>query len=371
MKKYSWIFALIMALALAFVFTACSGDDPEDETTDEDGQQQVTPPPYTGPKGLKVTAVASWAGVDLNNGGFNFEEGFVIEYAGTYLGAEDGKQLLLNLNHSGWKPLDGWNPAFNIGETFANVFTLTDEDVAYIPTASPPAIRIRGNAANASFIISILKVKDADGEVVFDLQDALSGLDVGETDFDLICDGEKFVPAGAPSNVLGEVVKIEQKGLKVTAVASWAGVDLDNGGLNFEEGFKVEYAGVYLGPENGKQLLLNLNHSGWKPLSDWNPALNTGDMFSKVFTLTDEDVAYIPTASPPAIRVRGNAANLSFLILTLKVKDTTDAIVFDLNEAISDLDLGESDFDLICDGEKFVPAGAPSNVLGEVVKIVQ
>jgi len=39
MKKYSWIFALIMALTMAFVFTACPGDDPEDETKKDDGTQ--------------------------------------------------------------------------------------------------------------------------------------------------------------------------------------------------------------------------------------------------------------------------------------------------------------------------------------------
>jgi len=39
MKKYSWIFALIMALTMAFVFTACSGDDPEDETKKDDETQ--------------------------------------------------------------------------------------------------------------------------------------------------------------------------------------------------------------------------------------------------------------------------------------------------------------------------------------------
>jgi hypothetical protein len=37
MKKYSWIFALILALTMAFVFAACGGDDDEDTKDGENG----------------------------------------------------------------------------------------------------------------------------------------------------------------------------------------------------------------------------------------------------------------------------------------------------------------------------------------------
>jgi hypothetical protein len=45
MKKYSWIFALILALTVAFVFTACPGD-PEDETKKEEEKKPPVDPPY-------------------------------------------------------------------------------------------------------------------------------------------------------------------------------------------------------------------------------------------------------------------------------------------------------------------------------------
>jgi hypothetical protein len=47
MKKYSWIFALILALTMAFVFTACPGD-PDDTTTKEEEKKppEVVDPPY-------------------------------------------------------------------------------------------------------------------------------------------------------------------------------------------------------------------------------------------------------------------------------------------------------------------------------------
>jgi hypothetical protein len=54
MKKYSWIFALILALTMAFVFTACPGDTDDDETKKEEENPPPGPPnpPPAGPGNL-------------------------------------------------------------------------------------------------------------------------------------------------------------------------------------------------------------------------------------------------------------------------------------------------------------------------------
>jgi len=71
MKKYSWILALILALTMAFVFTACPGD-PEDETTNKEdpGTDPTKPnPPAEGSFTVKLgTADVTASVVGGNNG---------------------------------------------------------------------------------------------------------------------------------------------------------------------------------------------------------------------------------------------------------------------------------------------------------------
>ena len=200
MIKYSKILALFAALTFAFALAGCGEDAPEtsgigkakvqttlldlkadlaklnaNETDPDkifDGEITTpagfdqTPPrvtfSVTSDKALKVTTTADWAGFDIkyNPALGGLKAGDVIEISGDLTDAAAADQILLNLNHSGWSPLQGWNPAKSSLEAdakFSKTFTLEADDVAKILTANPQAIRIRMNNVG-SFTIEQLKV---------------------------------------------------------------------------------------------------------------------------------------------------------------------------------------------------------------------
>jgi len=200
MKKYSWIVALLLALTLAFFGCPSPGDDDDDD----DDEEPINPPVLEekvvldlaellqemdagendpevifadprlaaaddnhtqasyeiidedGVNKLKVTVTPSWAGFDLTHPGNGFRAGDKIEIKGKLV--SPAAQVLLNMNHAGWDPLGNWNPSLNPGDEFEQEFTLTAADVTKIATASPPAIRVRTNQANAVFIIEQIKI---------------------------------------------------------------------------------------------------------------------------------------------------------------------------------------------------------------------
>jgi len=201
MKKYSWIVALLAALALVLV--GCGDDGGGQQGGQEGGEEGGSEPvvlfdlatylngvavgadteaeifidkskiqPAGGipaqvgikvvdvggeKKGLEIKTVSDWAGVDLADSGFSFKAGDTIEIAGTH--KELDTQILLNTNHSGWAPAGGWNPAVTPNDTFSTTITLTAADVTAIGSATPKNIRIRTNTANAVFVIEKLIVK--------------------------------------------------------------------------------------------------------------------------------------------------------------------------------------------------------------------
>jgi len=113
--------------------------------------------------GLRInTPFQNWAGVDLHNPGMEFRAGDVIVIEGRTITAA---QVLLNINHAGWDPLDGWNPQMAAGIDFSRTFTLTAGDVAKIRSASPPAIRIRANAVGSEWVITQITVTGLRGGV--------------------------------------------------------------------------------------------------------------------------------------------------------------------------------------------------------------
>jgi hypothetical protein len=198
MKKYSWILALLAALTLAFAFTACGGDDPDDgeeggvETVVIDLAEILKDAPageiadeaafYAifdkelmaavgfdatnnavkyeiiddgGVKKLKFTVTKDWSGLDINIGALR--TGDVISIKGVNAGVET--QVLLNLNHSAWDPLQGWNPKVATDAEYEKEFEpLTSAEMGKVNSANPKAIRIRTNSATASIIIEKLTV---------------------------------------------------------------------------------------------------------------------------------------------------------------------------------------------------------------------
>ncbi|MCL2600164.1 MAG: endo-1,4-beta-xylanase, partial [Treponema sp.] len=104
---------------------------------------------------LRVTATSGWAGFDLNHAAFGFMDGDVVRLAGIAL---TDAQILLNTYHNGIRPLGGYMPLVQAGETFAIEHTLTQADVDAIVATFPQAIRIRAYHNNTTFIVTDLTV---------------------------------------------------------------------------------------------------------------------------------------------------------------------------------------------------------------------
>ena len=147
-----------------------------------------------------------------------------------------------------------------------------------------------------------LPTKQPEWVEIFKLSDYLDTLTVGETDRDVIFDTPFLADTGTDSNVTYEV---KAGGLEVTVISAWAGFDINNSAFNFIAGDTIEIKGTYT-DSTSRQVLLNLNHAGWKPLQGWNPSLDQDDPFEKEFELEAGDVADIKAADPAAIRVRLN-----------------------------------------------------------------
>ena len=215
-RKFVLIAALVAALAVVFIGcpypTNGGGESPSggNGNTPGTGSGTGTGSEEPGPtliKGLKVTTVKNWAGFDLKNDGLHFAENFTIYIKGVQVIAG---QILLNIDHSDWLPVGGWNPTLAAGEEFERTLTLTTGEVTQIGSADPTNIRIRQAAANKTFIVFELIVKNAGGTALYTLSDVLQGLDAGETNTAVIFDGTKTTPAGGPANVIFEIVEVEE-----------------------------------------------------------------------------------------------------------------------------------------------------------------
>jgi len=202
MKKYSWIVALLAALALVLVGCGDPSSNNNDDDDDDDDGELV--------KALKVTVISNWAGFDLQNGGASglaFEAGDEIELKVSLV--TSGAQILLNIDHDGWEPIGGWNPDGPV--SLEEVFTLTAAEVASIAAATPSNIRIRSNQANAVFILEELKVTRGT-TVLFDLADIIADVPVGEIAdqdaFNTIFDGTAAAAVGGiPGQVKYEIIE--------------------------------------------------------------------------------------------------------------------------------------------------------------------
>jgi len=105
---------------------------------------------------LQVTAHTYWAGVDLMQSGFNFQAGDVIRVVGRAL--TDNRMQLLTPGT--WVYFGQRN--VSVGQAFEFEHTLTAENVTNAIEHSlgnhPNGIRISGNSAGATFIITEITV---------------------------------------------------------------------------------------------------------------------------------------------------------------------------------------------------------------------
>jgi len=177
LKNKIWIVALLIALTMVFIGCTDAGKDWEEpvEAFDENV--------------LQITPVQSWAGLDLNNLKFKFQPGDIIQMTGKTVAAN---QLVLTATPPNWDPyvwqttgkLDA-DTEFDTGKK-----EITAEHIAAMESAQRNAIRLRGNVANATFIVYNIVVTRGTTEV-FNLKEAvLNKLEPGETDWIKIFDTE-------------------------------------------------------------------------------------------------------------------------------------------------------------------------------------
>jgi len=113
---------------------------------------------HEGRNALQVETLVSWSGVDVTSSFVEFTVGDEITVRGQV--TVGSGQMLLNVNHAGWAPLQGWNPNISTGGTFENEFeSLNVPMVNSIMAASPPNIRIRSNADTMTFILTDLVIE--------------------------------------------------------------------------------------------------------------------------------------------------------------------------------------------------------------------
>ncbi|MCL2186933.1 MAG: hypothetical protein FWB86_13945 [Treponema sp.] len=256
MRKYSWILALLAALAMIFVGCGGGGNDPDPGGevremkevfdlqayfTENEIEVGATRAQIFGEERfmcgadsdgvemtyaiieeedvlkLKFTTGQSWAGIDLKHQGMQFYTGDELYIKGYAVTATD---IYLNTNNNGERPLDGWKPALAADEEFEETFTLTAADVGYIEAnAWVPGIRIRTGAAK-TIVIEQITVKGLRivGYVPCECcDDSGTCLDAEECDGECCCDlclgscagcfiptvipgyGDYQVPTGAPT----------------------------------------------------------------------------------------------------------------------------------------------------------------------------
>ena len=113
---------------------------------------------HEGRRALQVAITTDWSGVDVTNSFSQFRAGDVITVEVLPTVVASGAQILLNLDHAGWAPLGGWNPAMVANEPIGNEFTLTQANVNAIGSANPTNIRIRTNQVPTTFILTELRI---------------------------------------------------------------------------------------------------------------------------------------------------------------------------------------------------------------------
>jgi len=102
---------------------------------------------------LKFTTGASWAGIDLKHQGMQFYAGDELYIKGYVVTETD---IFLNINNNGETTLGAWKPKLDADAEFEQTFVLTAAEVtAIVNNAWVPGIRIRTGAAKTVVIEQI------------------------------------------------------------------------------------------------------------------------------------------------------------------------------------------------------------------------
>ena len=136
--------------------------------------------------------------------------------------------------------------------------------------------------------------------------------------------------------------QFEENVLQVRPKQSWAGIDFNNAAFEFKAGDVVQVTGKALAANT---VHISRNHQAWAPI--WEKKLNPDEDFdSGKVTLTAADVSSIAGLNPPAMRLYGNTANGTFVIINFTLtRDGKE--IYNLSQYLQTLKIGEKDIDVI------------------------
>jgi len=176
LKNKIWIVALFAALAIGFIGCTDAAFD------------WVPPMEQLDDNAIQVFPKETYVGIDLNNAKFNFAVGDKIVVTGKALASNT---IHISDNHQSWSPIGATgSQKCAPDEEYEISATLTKANVDSIKAVSPPAIRVYGNTANATYIIYNIVVTRGTDEIFNYYEQILKTLTPGETDINKIFDTE-------------------------------------------------------------------------------------------------------------------------------------------------------------------------------------
>jgi len=115
-----------------------------------------------GGRAFRIAAAQNWAGIDVLHTTGSGADGRIPYRAGdritVRIESETANQFILNADNGGWDQLAFAQTGAG-GGSVALVHTVTEGSLARIAANSPPGVRIRGNAAGATFFITEILVE--------------------------------------------------------------------------------------------------------------------------------------------------------------------------------------------------------------------
>jgi len=176
LKNKIWIVALLIALAIGFIGCTDAAKDWEAPTEQLDDNA------------IQILPKETYVGIDLNDAKFNFAVGDKIVVTGKALATNT---IHISDNHQSWSPIGtAGSQKCAPDEEYEISATLTKANVDSIKAVSPPAVRVYGNTANATYIIYNIVVTRGTEEIFNYYEQILKTLTPGTTDINKIFDTE-------------------------------------------------------------------------------------------------------------------------------------------------------------------------------------
>ena len=250
-------------------------------------------------RALRIITDDYWGqGFDMRHSDFAFRAGDMVSISGTVTGLTDIQQVQLNSSPGAYRPVEG---ARHFGDgSFELTATLTQADVTSIIASNPAALRFEVRGTGATALVRNVRVVRPNTGVIFDLASSWEFLGAAHhlLDDDLL-DEIGLVRSWGSFSLVDNV-----RALQVVTTANWGqGVDLSQSEFDLSPGDRVSVRGTVDGLGTGR---VTLNAS---PGAERFVATHTGsaqydfESFEFDVTLTQQDVAAINAATPPALRL--------------------------------------------------------------------